>query len=260
MKRSCLLPRRCATNAINTSRYSEALVEGEPDVSRVLERTLLLLLSISRFAHRAGAGLRRTFRRATITRQLRETMLQLSSSSAEILATTTQVAAGAAETARAVSETTPTVEEVKQTAGVSSQKAKYVSESAQKVAQVRRPGARRWRDAIARDAAHPGADGVDRREHRAPLRAEPGDRRDHRHGQRPGRAVQSAGGERRDRGGQGRRAGQGVRGGGAGGQEPGRAVQAGDRPGAHDPGRHPEGDQRGGDGDRAGQPRRWRPG
>ena len=76
----------------------------------------------------------------TITRQLRETITQLSSSSAEILATTTQVASGAAETASAVSETTATVEEVKQAAGVSSQKAKYVSESAQKVSQVSQAG------------------------------------------------------------------------------------------------------------------------
>ena len=76
----------------------------------------------------------------TITRQLRESIAQLSSSSSEILATTTQVASSAAETASAVSETSATVEEVKQAAGVSSQKAKYVSESAQKVAQVSQAG------------------------------------------------------------------------------------------------------------------------
>ncbi|MFA5172396.1 MAG: CHASE3 domain-containing protein, partial [Sulfuriferula sp.] len=52
----------------------------------------------------------------TITRQLRESIAQLSTSSSEILATTTQVASGATETASAVSETTATVEEVKQTA------------------------------------------------------------------------------------------------------------------------------------------------
>lgn len=76
----------------------------------------------------------------TITRQLKESITQLSSSSAEILATTTQVASGAAETASAVTETTATVEEVKQAAGMSSQKAKSVSESAQKVAQVSKDG------------------------------------------------------------------------------------------------------------------------
>jgi methyl-accepting chemotaxis protein len=83
----------------------------------------------------------------TITRHLRESITQLSSSSAEILATTTQVAAGAAETATAVSETTATVEEVKQTAQVSSQKAKAVSESAQRVAQVSQAGRKSVEDA-----------------------------------------------------------------------------------------------------------------
>jgi methyl-accepting chemotaxis protein len=76
----------------------------------------------------------------TISRQLRESIDQLSTSSAEILATTTQVASGAAETASAVSQTTATVEEVKQTAQVASQKAKYVSESAQKAVQVSQAG------------------------------------------------------------------------------------------------------------------------
>jgi methyl-accepting chemotaxis protein len=75
-----------------------------------------------------------------ITRQLRESIAQISSSSSEILATTTQVAAGAAETSSAVSETTATVEEVKQTAQVASQKAKYVSESAQKATQTSQAG------------------------------------------------------------------------------------------------------------------------
>lgn len=76
----------------------------------------------------------------TITRQLRNSISELSSAASEILATTTQVAAGAAETATATSETTATIEEVKQTAQVSSQKAKYVSETAQKSAQVSQIG------------------------------------------------------------------------------------------------------------------------
>lgn len=76
----------------------------------------------------------------TITRQLRESISLLASSSSEILATTTQVASGATETAAAVSQTTATVEEVKQTAQVATQKAKYVSESAQEAAQVSQKG------------------------------------------------------------------------------------------------------------------------
>ena len=85
----------------------------------------------------------------TITRQLLESIAQLSASSAEILATTTQVASSAAETAAAVSETTATVEEVKQTAQVASQKARNVSDSAQKVAQVSQAGRKSVEDSIA---------------------------------------------------------------------------------------------------------------
>ena len=85
----------------------------------------------------------------TITRQLRASIDQLSTSSAEILATTTQVASGAAETASAVSETTATVEEVKQTAQLANQKARSVSDSAQKASQVSQNGRKSVEEAIA---------------------------------------------------------------------------------------------------------------
>jgi methyl-accepting chemotaxis protein len=75
-----------------------------------------------------------------LTREIRDGVGVLASSTSEILATTTQVAAGAAETATAVSETTSTVEEVKQTSQVASEKARYVSETAQKSAQVSQTG------------------------------------------------------------------------------------------------------------------------
>ena len=123
------------------------LAEGQSDVSRVRDRAFLLLWSISALAVVLGLALGALLTRS-ITRQLREAVMQLSSSSSEILATTTQVAAGAAETASAVSETTATVEEVKQTAMVSSQKAKYVSESAQKVLQVSQAGRKSVEGAI----------------------------------------------------------------------------------------------------------------
>jgi methyl-accepting chemotaxis protein len=84
----------------------------------------------------------------TLTRQLRASIDQLSTSSAEILATTTQVASGAAETATAVSETTATVEEVKQTAQLSSQKARSVSDSAQKASQVSQSGRKSVEEAM----------------------------------------------------------------------------------------------------------------
>jgi methyl-accepting chemotaxis protein len=115
------------------------LARGRSDVTSVLNRALVLLWSIAILAIITGLAIALLLTRS-ITRQLRETIAQLSSSSSEILATTTQVAAGAAETASAVSETTATVEEVKQTAQVSSQKAKYVSDSAQKVSQVSHSG------------------------------------------------------------------------------------------------------------------------
>ena len=120
-------------------RQQEQLAEGRSEVLRALDRTFVLLSSISGLAIVLGLAFGALLTRS-ITQQLRETINQLSSSSSEILATTTQVASSAAETASAVSETTATVEEVKQTAAVSSQKAKYVSESAQKVSQVSQAG------------------------------------------------------------------------------------------------------------------------
>lgn len=120
-------------------RKQEQLADGRAAVSRTLDRTVLLLSSISGLTIVLGLAFGALLTR-TITRQLRESIAQLSSSSAEILATTTQVASGAAQTAAAVSETTATVEEVKQAAGVSSQKARHVSDSAQKVAQVSQAG------------------------------------------------------------------------------------------------------------------------
>ena len=81
-----------------------------------------------------------TYLTRSINRQLRETISQLTSASAEILATTTQVASGAVETATAVNQTTATVEEVKQTVQMTSQKAKQVSDIAQETAQVSKSG------------------------------------------------------------------------------------------------------------------------
>jgi methyl-accepting chemotaxis protein len=123
------------------------LAEGRSDVSRVLDRTFLLLSSISALAIVLGLAFGALLTRS-IARQLRESVAQLSASSAEILATTTQVASGSAETATAVSETTATVEEVKQTAQVASQKAKYVSESAQKASSVAQAGRRSVEEGI----------------------------------------------------------------------------------------------------------------
>ncbi|HUP61304.1 MAG TPA: methyl-accepting chemotaxis protein [Thermoanaerobaculia bacterium] len=115
------------------------LAAARADVTRDLRQTFIELTSMSILAIIAGIGLGILLTR-TITRQLRETIAQVSAASAEILATTSQIAAGAAETATSVSETTATVEEVKQTAQLSSQKAKFVSDSAQRVSQVAHSG------------------------------------------------------------------------------------------------------------------------
>jgi methyl-accepting chemotaxis protein len=128
-------------------RQREQLAEGRSEVSRALDRTFLLLSSISALAIVLGLAFGTLLTRS-VTRQLRESVAQLSSSSAEILATTTQVASGSAQTATAVSETTATVEEVKRTAQVASQKAKYVSESAQKASQVSQAGRRSVEETI----------------------------------------------------------------------------------------------------------------
>jgi methyl-accepting chemotaxis protein len=120
-------------------RKLQLLAKGRTELAATTHRFLLTMGIVSLFALLSGLAIGFYLSRS-ITRQLLETINQLSSSSSEILATTIQVAAGAAETASAVSETTATVEEVKQTAQMSSQKAKYVSESAQKVAQVSQAG------------------------------------------------------------------------------------------------------------------------
>ncbi|MGE0356373.1 MAG: methyl-accepting chemotaxis protein [Burkholderiales bacterium] len=122
--------------------------EAQSGVSAMIDRTFLVLASLSLLAIVAGVAFGALLT-SSITRQLREAINRLSSSSSEILATTTQVASGAAETATAVSETTVTVEEVKQTAQLASQKARYVAESAQKVAEVSRAGLRSVEEAIA---------------------------------------------------------------------------------------------------------------
>ena len=126
--------------------------------SRLLDKAKVLLVeevrlftwtlaAVSLFAVFAGLVIGFHVSR-TITRELREGIIQLSSSSAEILATTAQVASGAAETAAAVSETTATVEEVKQTAQLASQKARHVSDSAQKASNVSQASRKSAEEAI----------------------------------------------------------------------------------------------------------------
>jgi methyl-accepting chemotaxis protein len=115
------------------------LAQGRAELSSTLSRSSLLLIVVSLLGIASGIAIGFQLTRS-ITRQLREAISQLSTSSGEIVAMTTQVASGATETATAVSETTTTVEEVKQTSQVASQKAKYVSDTAQRSAQVSKAG------------------------------------------------------------------------------------------------------------------------
>src|SRR3989338_6289679 len=120
-------------------RQLKLMADGRMELAATVNLLTLVMGGASLLALIIGLAIGSLLSR-TITRQLRESIAQLSSSSSEILATTTQVASGAAETASAVSETTATVEEVKQTAQLASQKARNVSDSAQKAAQVSQNG------------------------------------------------------------------------------------------------------------------------
>ncbi len=113
-----------------------------------IQRTSFGLAAISLFGIIGGLTISLYLSRA-ITRQLRETIAQLTTSSTQILATTTQVASGSTETATAVNETTATVEEVKQTVQLASQKAKLVSDSAQQVAKISQTGRQAVEELIA---------------------------------------------------------------------------------------------------------------
>lgn len=128
-------------------RELQLMMAGRADLAATAKLLTLFIWGASLLALMVGLTIGFYLSRA-LTRQLRESITQLSSSAAEILATTSQVAAGAAQTATAVSETIATVEEVKQTAQLASQKAKYVSESAQKVAQISQSGRQSVNDTV----------------------------------------------------------------------------------------------------------------
>jgi methyl-accepting chemotaxis protein len=126
---------------------AKLLDKGRTELTERVSSYMLTLIVVALFAVIVGLALGTHLSRV-ITRELRENISQLSSSSAEILATTTQVASSAAETAAAVSETTATVEEVKQTAQHASQKAKHVSDSAQKASNVSQAGRKSVEEAL----------------------------------------------------------------------------------------------------------------
>lgn len=120
-------------------RQARQVADGRQRVARGVRFVTNLMLFTAVFAIVAGLLIAGYISRS-ITSQLQDSIMRLSSSASQILTTTAEVAAGTAETATAVSQTTATVEEVKQTAEVASQKAKQVSDSAQKMTEVAQNG------------------------------------------------------------------------------------------------------------------------
>ena len=195
-----------------------------------------------------------------ITKEIQESVSVLASSASEILSSTTEVASSVTETATSVNETTTTVEEVKQTAHVASQKAKYVSDASQNVVQISQSGGKAVDEAVEkinriRQQMEFIAESVVR-----PERAEPGDRRDHRNGERSCGTVEPARGERLHRGREGGRTRKRICRGGPGGEKSRGAVEAGHGPGTEHPERHPEGNELGGAGNGTGKQDRGRGG
>ncbi|MDO8897644.1 MAG: methyl-accepting chemotaxis protein [Bacteroidales bacterium] len=111
------------TNATISSSYNSMMVIG-----------LILIVIISIII----IGIFRMI--ARISRDIKEGVAVLGTSSAEIQTTVAEVATGAAETATAISETTTTVEEIRQTSIVSGQKAKNLLESSQKASDAGEQG------------------------------------------------------------------------------------------------------------------------
>lgn len=126
---------------------AQHVVEGRARAARAARFLTWIMLGISALAIILGLTIAVLLGRS-ITGQLQDSIMRLSSSAAQILSTTAEVASGTAETATAVNETTATVEEVKQTAQVASQKAKQVSESAQRMTEVAQTGRASIEDTI----------------------------------------------------------------------------------------------------------------
>ena len=83
-------------------------------------------------------GIFRMFTR--LSRDIKEGIIVLGTSSAEIQTTVAEISTGTTETSAAISETTTTVEEIRQTSQVSNQKAKSMLHSAQKATEIAEQG------------------------------------------------------------------------------------------------------------------------
>ena len=179
-------------------------VAGEHDLGGRVTVMLIVITAAALVALALGVT-GTVFLNRSVKGRLEKAVGGIGAAASQILAVASQVAAAAAQTAAATNETTATVEEVKQTAILAQEKAVggigALSEGGRHL-QVRRGIGH---SQLLPFRAHPGRHGAGGRGHRPAERAGPVGRRHHRHGQRPGRAVEPAVGERVHRGRQSRR-------------------------------------------------------
>jgi methyl-accepting chemotaxis protein len=111
---------------------TESIIKSSYNLMTIIGLSLIVVMSI------IIIGIFRMI--ARISRDIKEGVAVLGTSSAEIQTTVAEVATGAAETATAISETTTTVEEIRQTSILSGQKAKKLLESSQKASDAGEQG------------------------------------------------------------------------------------------------------------------------
>ncbi|CCD00467.1 exported protein of unknown function (plasmid) [Azospirillum baldaniorum] len=180
----------------------------------------------------------------SMARTTRATAESMHAATAQIRASTQQQAASVAQQLAAVEETTATLSEITESGAQINRRAQDVAQNAQVAASNSETGPEGGGGHQPGDGRHPRAGGGRRREHRHPVGAHPGDRRDHPDRQRHRRALPPAGPERRHRGRRRRGARPHLRRGGERDQEPRRPVEGGHRPGPFQPQRDPARHQR----------------
>ncbi|MCE1201491.1 MAG: methyl-accepting chemotaxis protein [Bacteroidia bacterium] len=100
----------------------------------------LLILGIAQFIVAFSISRRIIWMFRRILREIREGVVVISSSSAEIQTTVAEVSAGAAETASSIAETTSTVEEIRQTSNLSNERAQSLIARSQRASEMAEKG------------------------------------------------------------------------------------------------------------------------
>lgn len=100
----------------------------------------LLILGIAQFIVAFSISRRIIWMFRRILREIREGVVVISSSSAEIQTTVAEVSAGAAETASSIAETTSTVEEIRQTSSLSNERAQSLIARSQRASEMAEKG------------------------------------------------------------------------------------------------------------------------